>query len=35
VLPEWIVFIQQSFLPKDMQEKYIGLLNIKHKQLFQ
>ncbi len=35
VLPEWTVFIQQSFLSKEMQEEYIGLLNIKHKTLFQ
>lgn len=35
VLPEWIAFIKQSFLSKEMQEKYIGLLNIKHKKLFQ
>jgi serine/threonine-protein kinase HipA len=34
VLPEWIAFIQQSFLSKEMQSNYIELLNTKHKKLF-
>lgn len=35
VLPEWIAFIRQSFLSKEMQNNYIELLNTKHKKLFQ
>jgi serine/threonine-protein kinase HipA len=35
VLPEWIAFIKQSFLSKEMQSNYIELLNTKHKKLFQ
>ncbi|MXN91352.1 type II toxin-antitoxin system HipA family toxin [Flavobacterium sp. Sd200] len=32
--PVFIAFIEQSFLSKDMQEKYIELLNGRYKQLF-
>lgn len=34
VLPEWIVFIKQSFLSKKMQKSYVELLNVKHKKMF-
>lgn len=34
VLPEWIAFIKQSFLSKEMQNNYVYLLNTKHKKLF-
>ncbi len=34
VLPKWIVFIQQSFLTKEMQEGYINLITKRNKNLF-
>lgn len=34
ILPKWIVFIQQSFLSKEMQNNYIDLIHSKHKKLF-
>jgi len=34
VLPEWIAFIQQSFLSKEMQKGYVEPPNAKHKKLF-
>ena len=34
ILPEWIAFIQQSFLLKKMQKNYIELINEKHTRLF-
>lgn len=34
VLPKWIAFIEGSFLSKEMQSKYIDLLNSKHKKIF-
>lgn len=33
-LPNWIDFIQQSFLSKAMQKNYIGLIETKHQNLF-
>ncbi len=35
ILPQWIACIEQSFLSLEMQKKYIELINIKHKTLFQ
>lgn len=34
VLPEWIVFIKQSFLSQKMKKGYVELLNAKHKKMF-
>ena len=34
VLPKWIACIEESFLSKEMQAKYIDLLNSKHKKIF-
>lgn len=34
VLPKWIAFIEESFLSKEMQTKYIDLLNSKHRKIF-
>src|SRR5690606_5383958 len=31
VLPKWIALIEESFLSKEMQSKYIDLLKSKHK----
>lgn len=35
ILPKWIVFIEQSFLSKEMQENYIHLITKRHKKLFE
>lgn len=35
VLPKWISFVRLSFLSKEIQRKYIELLQKKHKKLFQ
>src|SRR5690606_31461925 len=33
ILPKWTSFIEQSFLSKEMQDKYIDLLRSKHEKL--
>lgn len=35
ILPKWILFIEQSFLSKEMQENYIHLITKRHKKLFE
>lgn len=34
VLPNWIEFIEQSFLSREMQKSYIDILQTRHKNLF-
>ncbi|HTO34699.1 MAG TPA: HipA domain-containing protein [Flavobacterium sp.] len=34
ILPKWILFIEQSFLSKEMQENYIHLITVRHKNIF-
>ncbi len=34
ILPKWTSFIEQSFLSKEMRDKYIDLLRSKHEKLF-
>jgi serine/threonine-protein kinase HipA len=34
ILPEWISFVERSFLSGEMKEEYVALLQKRHKKLF-